>query len=364
MTSPSSPPITIQQNVPLAPLTTIGLGGSARLFVSCRTLEQLCEALQYARDRTLRVHILGGGSNVIFSDKGFNGLVIRVEMKGVTFADEGDSVTVGAAAGEEWDHFVQQCIGRGLAGIECLSGIPGLVGATPIQNVGAYGQEVSQTIVRVRAVNRTTLEARDFSNADCHFGYRQSFFKSSDGSNFVVTGVTFRLQKHGLPAIRYPELQRFLDSSTAWQSLPTEKQKLQAVRDAVLTLRKRKSMVLDASDPHSRSVGSFFTNPILGDEELNEVRTRWSNSGEKEPIPTFPSSEGTKIPAAWLVEKAGFRKGYRAGGVGVSQNHSLALVNYGGATHELLDLADRIQKSVLDRFGISLEREPVVVRFE
>lgn len=364
MTSPSSTSISIQQNVPLAPLTSIGLGGNARLFASCPTPEQLCEALQYARDRDLRVHILGGGSNVIFSDQGFDGLVIRMEMKGMTFANDGDSVAVSAAAGEEWDNLVQQCIARGLAGIECLSGIPGLVGATPIQNVGAYGQEVCQTIVRVRTIDRTTLEARDFSNADCRFGYRQSFFKSGDGSSFVVTGVTFRLPKHALPTIRYPELQKFLDSSTAGQSLSTGEQKLQAVRDAVLTLRKRKSMVLDVSDPHSRSVGSFFTNPILGDEELNEVRTRWSNSGEKEPIPTFPSSEGTKIPAAWLVEKAGFRKGYRAGGAGVSQNHSLALVNYGGATHELLDLADRIQKAVRDRFGIFLEREPVVVRFE
>ena len=356
--------INVQRDVSLAPLTTIGLGGKARLFVSCRTLDQLCEALQLAADQSLRIHVLGGGSNVIFSDDGFSGLVIRLEMKGLSFADEGNAVTVSAAAGESWDEFVQECLARDLAGIECLSGIPGLVGATPIQNVGAYGQEVCNTIVEVQAVERETREIVKFSNDDCCFGYRQSIFKSGDAGNYVVTGVTFRLQKHGEPIIHYPELQKFLVALPVWQALPAGERKLRGVREAVLALRKRKSMVLDSGDPHSRSVGSFFMNPVLTEEQFNTVCARWRSSGGTDQVPSYPGIKGIKIPAAWLVEKAGFKKGYRSGGVGVSLNHSLALVNYGGSTQGLLDLATRIQKAVSDRFGIELEREPVVVPFE
>jgi UDP-N-acetylmuramate dehydrogenase len=298
---------------------------------------------------------------VIFADEGFRGLVIRIEMKGVEFLDDGDSVLVACAAGENWDELVQQCIARGLAGIECLSGIPGSVGATPIQNVGAYGQEVRETIVEVGTIDRQSLDAVTFSNADCRFGYRQSRFKSDEANRYVITGVAFRLRKNGEPTIRYPELQKFIGSSTDLQRFPPGRPQLDAVRAAVVTLRKRKSMVIDPNDPNSRSVGSFFMNPVLPEDDFNIVKTRWHESGRSEPIPTFPTENGIKVPAAWLVEKAGFKKGYRTGGVGVSDNHSLALVNRGGTAKELLDLARAIQEAVHARFGIHLEREPIVV---
>jgi UDP-N-acetylmuramate dehydrogenase len=364
MTSHPAPSITVQQNIRLSAFTTIELGGNARYFVSCRTPDQVCEALQFAHEHNLRVHVLGGGSNVIFSDNGFDGLVIRIELKEVLFAGKDEAVLVTAAAGEEWDGFVQQCIAEDLRGIECLSGIPGFVGATPIQNVGAYGQEVCETIVSVRSIDRRSLETVEFTNADCRFGYRQSRFKSTDTDKYIVVGVTFRLTKHGRPEIRYPELQQFIASSVSLRSLPDGEPVLSAVRNAVLALRRRKSMVVDPNDPNTRSVGSFFTNPIISMDQFKEMQTRWSRSGGLTQIPTFPSGDRVKVPAAWLVEQAGFHKGFRSGGVGVSQNHSLALVNYGSTTHELLDLAVRIQDAVNKRFGIVLEKEPVVVQAE
>jgi UDP-N-acetylmuramate dehydrogenase len=362
MTSHSAPSITVQQNVRLSAFTTIGLGGNARYFVSCQTLDQVCEALGFAHDRNLRVHVLGGGSNVVFADNGFEGLVIRIELKEVSFSAKDEAVLVTAAGGEEWDTFVQQCIAADLAGIECLAGIPGFVGATPIQNVGAYGQEVCQTIVSVKAIDRQSHKIIEFTNADCRFGYRQSRFKSTDADKYIVVGVTFRLTKYGRPEIRYPELQQFIASSVRMQSLPDGEPVLSAVRNAVLALRRRKSMVVDPNDPNTRSVGSFFTNPIVSMDQFEAMRARWDSSGGVPQIPTFPSGSDVKVPAAWLVEQAGFRKGYRSGGIGISQNHSLALVNFGGSTRELLDLAARIQDEVSKRFGIVLEKEPVVVQ--
>jgi len=361
MTSRSSPPINIQQNIPLSPFTTIGLGGNARYFVSCRTLDQVYEGLNFAHEHNLRIHVLGGGSNVVFADEGFKGLVLCIQSKGISFREEGDSIFATAAAGEEWDPFVQQCIGSDLSGIECLSGIPGFVGATPIQNVGAYGQEVSETLVSVKAIDRQSLETVEFTNADCRFAYRQSRFKSEDADKYVVVGATFRLTKNGRPEIRYAELQQFIASSLHLQSLPDGEPTLNTVRNAVLALRRRKSMVVDQNDPNTRSVGSFFMNPIISIEQFEEMRIRWNRSGALTQIPTFTSGGGVKVPAAWLVEQAGFPKGYRSGGIGVSPNHSLALVNYGGTTRELLDLAVRIQGEVSKRFGILLEIEPIVV---
>ena len=280
------------------------------------------------------------------------------ETVSITFAAP---LLVTAAAGEEWDFFVKQCVARGLAGIECLSGIPGLVGATPIQNVGAYGQEVQDTIVSVKALDRTTGEPEEFANADCKFGYRQSRFKSSDVDSYVITEVTFRLRKSGRPEIRYPELRRSIDLTIELDSLSDGEPVLQAVRDAVLNLRRNKSMVVDPNDPNSRSVGSFFMNPLLTSEELEILRARWLAAGRTDPLPTFPSNGMTKVPAAWLVEQSGFRKGFRAGGVGISQNHSLALVNYSGSSKELMNLASRVEHAVSEKFGIILQREPVVV---
>jgi len=279
----------------------------------------------------------------------------------VKLTDDGDGVIVEAAAGEPWDELVARTIGEGLGGLECLSGIPGLVGATPIQNVGAYGQEVSETIVRVTALDRATLEERTFAGSACAFRYRQSRFKSADANRYVITGVTFRLRKDATPAVRYAELQKYFQEQGTKGPRDHGRPALEEVRAAVLTLRRRKSMVIDPTDANSRSAGSFFMNPILAADELEGVRRRWTSAGGKEPMPVFPSDEGTKIPAAWLVEHAGFPKGSRRGGAGISSNHALALVNRGGTTRELLALASAIQEAVMERFGVKLEREPVLM---
>jgi len=351
----------IHVNVPLSEYTTIGLGGPAMHFAVCENLGQIREGLTFARDNRLRVHILGGGSNVIFADEGFKGLVAQIALRGVTFYEAGDSVDVIASAGEPWDQLVRSCIDRHLAGVECLSGIPGFVGATPIQNVGAYGQEVRETIVSLKAIQRDTLELTEFSGAECGFTYRQSRFKSNDAEEYIITEVTFRLRKNGRPEIRYPELGTYLESHANLSALESGRPVLEAVRRAVLALRRKKSMVVDPADPDSRSVGSFFMNPVLTGEEFLRLEERWKQRGMTDPIPTFQAGTGIKVPAAWLVEKSGFRKGHRSGGVGISPNHALALVNYNGSAHEILQLAAEIQAGVLERFGIRLEREPVVV---
>ena len=309
----------------------------------------------------MRVHILGGGSNLIFADHGFNGLILKIDLRGVAIDSTGTKVSAAAAAGESWDEFVGQCIEHDLAGIECLSGIPGFVGATPIQNVGAYGQEVSETIESVRALDRKSLEPVNIPGHDCRFGYRQSRFKSDDRDRFVITEVRFRLTKFGQPQIRYTELQRYVDSNLSLSGLSQGRQALDAVRSAVIALRKKKSMVIDPADPNSRSVGSFFVNPILAKEHFSTLQDRWKASGHEKAIPVFPAGNGMKVPAAWLVENAGFPRGYRRNGAGISSNHSLALINCGGTTKELLDLAGEIESGVHQKFGIQLQREAVVV---
>jgi UDP-N-acetylmuramate dehydrogenase len=376
----------LQEHAPLAPRTTLGLGGPARWLCVCPSLEDLREALRLARSRGVRAAVIGGGSNLIVPDEGFEGLVIAMQLRGITATPEGDTLRVTAAAGEPWDAFVAHTVERGWAGLECLSGIPGLVGATPIQNVGAYGQEVSETISSVEVLNRETLERSLLPPEACGFGYRTSAFKTGGLRDAVVIGVTFRLRTNGTPTVRYPELQRHVESAGGTRTLPGGAEGLHAVRQAVLQLRRRKSMVVDPSDPHSRSVGSFFTNPVLTSKAFEAATLRWKKSGSGEAIPSFPVSgqagtpavaEGAspsplkpvpsdagpvKVPAAWLVEHAGFAKGYRDGNVGISVNHALALVNYGGTTSALLALAGRIQAAVQERFGIVLEREPVVLQ--
>jgi UDP-N-acetylmuramate dehydrogenase len=351
----------LRENIALAPHTTIGLGGNARWFAECTTNEHIIECLEHARKHLLRTCIFAGGSNVVFPDHGFDGLVAHIATRGMTFTDDGDYVRVRCAAGEYWDTLVEECVRRGLGGIECLSGIPGSVGATPIQNVGAYGQEVADTIVMVEAMDRTSFSLVRFDNAGCEFGYRQSRFKGKDANRFVVTGVEFRLRRHALPVVRYPELQKQIEATVDLLTLDAGRDSLEAVRNAVLTLRRKKSMVVDPSDPNSRSVGSFFTNPVVSDKEFEVLAQRWRDKGGSSPIPVFPAGELVKVPAAWLVEQAGFKKGFRRGGVGVSTNHSLALVNYGGSSEELLALATLIQRAVFNVFGVKLEPEPVIV---
>jgi UDP-N-acetylmuramate dehydrogenase len=350
--------MTIQSNILLSPFTTIGLGGTARFFAACNSTTDLRDALAHAGREQLRVHILGGGSNTIFGDGEFRGLVIHTAMTGVEFVEKGGQVLVCAAAGEPWDLFVQTCIDRGLGGLECLSGIPGLVGATPMQNVGAYGQEVANTILTVEAVDRTSLQPVTFAGSECRFGYRTSRFKQDDAGRYVITAVTFSLAPSARPSIRYPELQRAVQQTVTIDTLESGKPSLTALRHAVLTLRRGKSMVIDPADPNTRSVGSFFTNPVVSRGTFEEIANRWKGDS----IPHFPAGASVKIPAGWLVERAGFPKGYRKGRAGVSAHHALALVNLGGTTAELLALAGEIEHAVHLRFGIQLEREPVIVQ--
>jgi UDP-N-acetylmuramate dehydrogenase len=351
----------IRTAIPLSAYTTIGLGGNARYFVSCRTVDEVYEALSFAAQKRLRIHVLGGGSNTIFADAGFDGLVIKIDLRGLSFVERGTSVHIRAGAGEEWDRLVQACVDRALTGVECLSGIPGLVGATPIQNVGAYGQEVGETIVRLKTLDRRTLDSVEFSGAECGFGYRMSRFKTEYGGKFVITEVEFRLAKEAKPEVRYPELQTLLESTRQKTGLPEGALTPGSIRTAVLALRKKKSMVIDPADPNTKSVGSFFMNPVVSPEQLTVAQETWERWGGKGALPRFPAGENLKIPAAWLVEHAGYRKGYRKGAVGVSDNHCLALVNRGGTARELLDLAAEIQEAVAAKFSIRLEREPVVV---
>ena len=341
--------------MPLAPYTTLGLGGKARYFVDCDTGEQVCAALAYAAERRLPVYVLGGGSNVVFLDSGFPGLVLRITIGGMGWRDR-PNPEVRAGAGVDWDSLVQSVVERGWTGVECLSGIPGTVGGTPIQNVGAYGQEIAETLVSVACLDRTTFERRTFTARDCDFGYRDSRFRRADRGRYVVLEVTLRLAPDQKPRIRYPELQRAVAGLGGLETItPTEAVRL--VRQAVLTLRRSKSMVLDPADPNTRSVGSFFTNPVLSVAAFADLERRWKG------IPSFPADGGVKVPAAWLVEQAGFPKGYRGvgSGAGISTRHALALVNLGGTSADLLALAEEVRAGVEKQFGIRLAYEPEVV---
>lgn len=340
----------MQENVPLSPLTTIGIGGPARFFVRARSVDEIREALDWARKGNVPAFILAGGSNVLISDEGFDGLVVHIDLRGVTVESLDEYAMVRVAAGELWDDFVKMAVERGWSGIECLSGIPGFTGATPIQNVGAYGQEVAETIVRVEALDRETGRVRTFTNEECQFGYRSSIFKYDARDRYVVLNVTFRLKVAGVASIKYPELQRYVEEQGASAA------DLRAVRDAVIAIRKRKGMVLDANDPDTRSDGSFFMNPILTSSAYESFRKRDGAAN----APNFPSGDGqVKLSAAWLIENAGFRKGHVHGNVGLSSKHSLAIINRGGGTaREVVELVKEIQRGVRERFGVEIHPEP------
>jgi UDP-N-acetylmuramate dehydrogenase len=347
--------------VPLGPLTTLGLGGDARHFVAAADAATVVAALTWAQAEALPVFILGAGSNLIVPDAGFAGLVIQMAIRGLDFAPDdpaSDVVVLDVAAGEPWDGVVAAAVARELAGIECLSGIPGTAGATPVQNVGAYGQEVGQVIRNVTAFDRDQGAIVTLTAADCRFAYRDSRFKH-EPDRFVVLSVQFALVRQGPPALRYPELRAALASAGA---APT----LAQVRDTVLALRRRKSMVIDPADPNRRSVGSFFTNPVVTDAELQAVAARAVAAGlvaDAADVPRFAAGPGQhKVPAAWLIEKAGFHKGMRRGPVGISSAHALALVHHGGGTTaNLLALAREIRDGVQARLGVRLVPEPVVL---
>ena len=353
--------INFQYNVLLSSLISIKLGGEAKLFCNCKTTDELKACLIYAKTENLPIQVIGGGSNIIFPDEGFDGVVIKIDIKGIKLKELIDNaVEVTSGAGEVWDDFVKLCIDNNLTGVECLSGIPGNVGATPIQNVGAYGQEVSNTIVSVEAIDRLTLKTVEFTNEECNFGYRQSSFKNKSKDKYIITNITYRLKKFSEPKIKYPELKKRLDEKTSWDSLENGKKKLSVIRDSVIDIRKSKSMVIDSKDPNTVSCGSFFLNPVLTVEEFKELEKICSKNNIR--IPSYKTDEGIKIPAAWLVENAGFHKGYRKGGVGISTNHSLALINCGGSAKELLELSSKIENDVYNIFGIKLKQEPEIVK--
>jgi UDP-N-acetylmuramate dehydrogenase len=355
--------------VALSAFTTLGLGGPAGRFVEASSDEQIAAAVREADQAGEPILILGGGSNLVVADDGFPGTVIRVANRGIAVSDGPDPATalVTAAAGESGDRLVAWTAAEGLAGLECLSGIPGLAGATPIQNVGAYGQDVAQTIAEVRALDREGGEVIRLTGAECEFGYRTSMLKRAAAGRatgrYVVLEVTFRLRRSPVSEpIRYAELARKLGVAVGEQ-VPLER-----VRLVVLELRRGKGMVLDPGDPDTRSAGSFFTNPVLTGAQFAELERlaadRW---GPEAVVPHFPAEDGSggavKVPAAWLIERAGFAKGYPAGGAArISTKHTLALTNPGdGSAASLLALADEIRAGVRGAFGVSLVNEPVIV---
>jgi UDP-N-acetylmuramate dehydrogenase len=338
----------VSDNAPIAPLTTLRLGGRAKRLVTAERESELVDIVREVDLRKDKLLVIGGGSNLVVSDAGFDGTVVRIGTRGRVV--EGDEVTV--QAGEPWDDLVGSLVDDGFAGVECLAGIPGLAGATPMQNVGAYGQDVSETLVRLRAFDRDRGEIVTFEKADCHFSYRNSVFRGRD--RHVILEVTFRLERTRTSRpIRYAELARALSVSEG-ATAPLEE-----VKRTVCELRRKKGMVLDPSDPDTTSAGSFFTNPILDAEALERVRSRWDGP----PMPVFPEPDGRfKLSAGWLIENAGFKKGLTVGRVAVSSKHALALTNRGGATtKELVALARQLRAGVFARFGVMLENEPVFV---
>jgi len=345
----------MKENQPLAPFTTLGIGGPARWFGEAASEEEIAAASGWAREQGIRLFVLGGGSNLLVSDAGFDGLVLRVGLRGIAVdiaPDDPGRRVYQAAAGEDWDGFVDRAVQDNCAGIECLAGIPGTVGGTPVQNVGAYGQEVASVIERVRTFDLERHDFQEFSSAECGFAYRRSRFNSTDRGRYIVTRVDYRLTLGGAPTLRYADLQRAFPEGT--------KPSLAEVAAAVRRIRLSKGMLLVDGDPDCRSAGSFFKNPAVSEAQVRQIAAALA----KEP-PRFPAGPGqVKLPAAWLIEQAGFTKGYAVGRAGISSRHTLALVNRGQATAgEILALAGQIAAAVQTRFGIALEIEPVQVGF-
>ena len=343
----------VHQHVPLAPLTTFQVGGPARYFVEARGESDVCAAVAEARSREWPLFVLGGGSNLVISDAGWPGLVLKIALTGIAERRDGACMLFDAAAGEDWDRFVAHTVARDCAGIECLSGIPGTVGGTPVQNVGAYGQDVSETITSVRVLDTSRGEMRDLENSDSGFAYRTSIFNTRERGRYIVLRVTFALAPGGLPRLEYADLKRHF----AGRSTPPT---LAETREAVRAIRLSKAMLIVPGDDDCRSAGSFFKNPVVAREALERLQARAG------PVPNFPAKDGmVKITAAWLVEHAGFPKGLSRGPVGISRKHALAIVNRGGATAaDIIALKNEIQQRVLDKFGIELHPEPVFVGFD
>ena len=340
----------IREHVALAPFTTFGIGGAARYFAEAASEEGIVEAVLWARERGVPLFVMGGGSNLLVRDSGYAGLVLKIAVMGVE-ACGGNLFDVGA--GEVWDRFVEMMMYVGMAGVECLAGIPGSVGGTPVQNVGAYGQEVAETIESVQAFDRETLDWVELDKAACKFRYRESLFNTDQPGRYIVARVRFRMRVNAEPNLKYADLQRRF----AGKSDVT----LMDVAIAVREIRRAKGMLLVEGDADTHSAGSFFKNPIVAVEKLAGIAA--ASGVEESKVPHWQAGEGkVKIPAAWLLEQAGFVKGYGIGPARISTRHTLALTNRGGASFaDVQRLQDEIVHGVLARFEIKLEREPVVL---
>jgi UDP-N-acetylmuramate dehydrogenase len=345
-------PMQVRENVPLAPLTTFGIGGAARWLTEAGSEEEVAEAVRWARERQAQLFVLGGGSNLLVSDAGFDGLVLQMSLKGL--AQHGAQFRV--AAGEDWDGFVTVATERGYQGIECLAGIPGTVGGTPVQNVGAYGQEVSTSIERVRAFDIEELRFLEFNCHECGFGYRKSRFNGVDRGRYIVTRVDYKLKQGAAPQLTYADLKLHFRNRESGPALSE-------VAAAVRKIRQSKGMLFVEGEADCRSAGSFFKNPEVKAETVTEMRKHVVGGGFS--LRVFPVANGmVKVPAAWLIEHAGFSRGYTRGPVGISTRHTLALTNRGGArAADILALAEEIRTGVETKFGIRLEMEPVRLGF-
>ncbi len=348
-----APSLEVQENVALAPLTTLGIGGPARFFTEIRAEAELLSATAFARENHLPLFTLGGGSNLLIADSGFPGLVLHLTLTFPIESSRGPRyVELRAPAGLEWDDLVLFTCNLGLSGMECLAGIPGLTGGAPIQNIGAYGQEVSQTIQSVRALDLQTGHFVELSNEDCRFSYRSSLFNSTARGRYIVTAINFRLLTDAKPNLTYADLARRFAGQ---QPTPLD------VYHAVREIRRGKGMLLTPGEPDCCSAGSFFKNPLITTQQFAAL----AESLQLEPpqIPHWPvpgTSPGVKLAAAWLIEQAGFEKGFSLGNAGVSSRHTLALINRGHATYaDLTGLRDRIRSEVHSRFRITLEQEPI-----
>ncbi len=327
------------------------VGGPARFFVEASDEATVQTALAWARQRGVPFRVIGGGSNLVVADEGVDGLVVRIALRGISVRESRNGVALTAAAGEPWDDLVRDTVERGWAGFECLSGIPGCVGATPIQNVGAYGQDVSEILTALRALDTRSGRVETLDNAACGFTYRDSRFKSVEPGRWVVLSVDYRLRPGGPPTVRYAEVERHL--AARGNAAPS----LADVRATVLAIRRSKSMVVEAGDENRRSCGSFFTNPIVGTEQAAKVEALAGDTA----MPRYPQPNGrVKLAAAWLIERAGFTRGFRDGPVGLSSRHALAVVAHEGArARDVFAFARRIQDGVQARFGLRLTPEPV-----
>ena len=364
--------MTIQENVPLAPLTTLQVGGTARFFAELRREDEVREAVQFAKRRELPLFVLGGGSNLVVADSGWPGLVLKIAIGGIaspTANDAtGNAVLFSVGAGVNWDDFVAQAVAQNCAGVECLSGIPGSVGGTPVQNVGAYGQEVANTIETVRALDMKQDRIVVLPKPACGFRYRASIFNSTERGRYIILRVNYRLHRGGAPSLKYADLQRHFAGRVQenFSERPVEKTtppSLAETRAAVREIRRSKGMLIVPGDEDCRSAGSFFKNPVLSEAQFKELAARAASKALE--IPSYPALDAQKkVSAAWLVEHAGFSKGYATGAAGISNKHALALINRGNArASDIVELKDEIQRGVQEAWGILLEPEPVFVGF-